>query len=607
MGTRKSSTEIWQATPEPAPVAMPINSLVFLSKRRYAKYNFYRRILFFSLVLMTTIISVYLLSLSFTSSDTIWLKVAVLVLFGLLNFTLSLYFWTVVFGIFVYLLGGDSKVIPLIKYSSKPPHETPNKPTAIIMTLFNTDPQRVFSGLQAMYQEIKLHNVENEFELFILSDTKDPILQCQEKALWNKMCAHFNAHNKIFYRHREQNIGRKSGNIADFCQRWGGRYDYMIVLDSDSLMSAPLLSSLVSTIIAHPEIGIIQTTALPVNAQTLFGRIMQFSGHLQGKIFSAGAAFWQLSEATYWGHNAIISMKAFTAHAGLPELPGKPPLGGLILSHDTVEAALVREAGWQTWFLYETPGSFEEYPVSMLDYAKRDRRWCQGNIQHAWLLFIKNLSFISCIHFGYGMWIYLVSPVFILFLISFGIALHQSEFNAFIFSQIITLTLLFFPRILIITVILMNPKRVELFGGYLAFLASALLEWIFSILMAPIWMIYHCKFLFSILSGRDIGWPSKNPSDYNFALKKTIAAYGDQTLIGFFILIFIVVYFPQQFIWFLPLILGPLLIIPISVLVDNLRFGQLSKHFKLFSIPEETRPSQLIQIFNQELSKSKSK
>ena len=135
------------------------------------------------------------------------------------------------------------------------------------------------------------------------------------------------------------NIGRKAGNIAEFVRNWGGAYDYMIVLDADSIMSGQSLVTLAQTMDAHPTVGIIQTLPLLAGRETLFARLLQFAVRVSGPMFGSGLTFWQLGESNYWGHNAIIRMRAFADHCSLPRLPGSPPFGGEIMSHDIVEAA----------------------------------------------------------------------------------------------------------------------------------------------------------------------------------------------------------------------------------------------------------------------------
>ncbi len=217
--------------------------------------------------------------------------------------------------------------------------------------IFNEDPQRVFARLRAIWQSLDETGNAGQFELFILSDTRDPVLWMEEQLRWYRLCEDFGAHGRIFYRNRESNLGRKSGNIEEFCRRWGSRYRYLIVLDADSLISGRTLLRMVELMEAHPRVALIQSPPVPVNQTSLFARILQFASSLYGSVFVAGAAWWQLGESNYFGHNAIIRIAPFMRYCGLPKLSGREPFGGEILSHDFVEAALLRRAGWEVWLV----------------------------------------------------------------------------------------------------------------------------------------------------------------------------------------------------------------------------------------------------------------
>jgi membrane glycosyltransferase len=299
------------------------------------------------------------------------------------------------------------------------PDRTPPK-TALVMPIYHEDPERVFAGLRAIYQSLLDTGRVEEFEVFVLSDSRQPDVWLEEEVHWYRMCCDFNAHGRVFYRNRERNIARKSGNLEEFCHRWGGRYRYMIVLDADSLMCGSTLTRMVDLMEAHPPVALIQSPPLPVNHKSLFARILQFGSSLYGDIFTAGASFWQLADSNYWGHNAIIRIKPFVEHCGLPKLPGKEPFGGEILSHDFVEAALLRKAGWEVWLAYDLKGSYEELPPTLIDYAKRDRRWCQGNMQHVRMVFARGFGGLSRLHFLMGIMSYLSSPLWFLFLLVTG-------------------------------------------------------------------------------------------------------------------------------------------------------------------------------------------
>ena len=160
----------------------------------------------------------------------------------------------------------------------------------------------------------------------------------------------------------------------------------MVVLDADSVMTGRTLVELVRTMEANPRVGLIQTVPIPARRDTLFGRLVQFAASLYSPMLATGQSFWHTDAANYWGHNAIVRIRPFVEHCTLPVLPGAPPLGGPLLSHDFVEAALMRRAGWGVYLLPSIGGSYEEVPANILDYAKRDRRWTQGSLQHLRLL-----------------------------------------------------------------------------------------------------------------------------------------------------------------------------------------------------------------------------
>jgi membrane glycosyltransferase len=267
--------------------------------------------------------------------------------------------------------------------------------TALLMPIYNEAPQHVFARLQAIYESLDALGVLDHFALFILSDTTDPDLWLEEEAGFWELRRRTKGERHIFYRHRLKNIRRKAGNIADFCQRWGAQYDHMVVLDADSLMTGQALVQLVAAMEASRDTGLIQTLPFVVNRQTLFARAHQFAARIYGPVLATGLAYWHLGDSNYWGHNAIIRTKAFIDHAGLPDLPGQPPFGGPIMSHDFVEAALLRRAGWKVYLVPEITGSYEENPPSLLAFAERDRRWCQGNLQHSRVVSAAGLHWLS--------------------------------------------------------------------------------------------------------------------------------------------------------------------------------------------------------------------
>jgi membrane glycosyltransferase len=584
-----------------------------------------RRGFFLILVILTTFVALAMITSAFLQNGITPQEIVLLVLYTLLILWISTSFWTATLGFWCLLIGGDRRTIG--RLAPEPPGETDPSPlrTALVMPVYNEDPIRVFAGLRAIYQTLVATGRADEFELFILSDTRDPELWMQEEAQWYRMCRDFDAHGKIFYRNREKNIARKSGNIEEFCRRWGGRYRYMIVLDADSLMAGETLVKMVDDMEAHPRVALIQSAPIPVNLESLFARILQFASSLYSDLFIAGANYWQLSDSNYWGHNAIIRMRPFVQHCGLPKLPGREPFGGEILSHDFVEATLLREAGWEVWLGTDLKGSYEELPPTLIDYAKRDRRWCQGNLQHVRMVFTRGISGLSRLYFLMGIMSYLSSPLWLLFLIVTGFEAYvQSQtmpvyfFGDNIFPVwpesytvemttvlLVTLAMLFLPKAWSLLLLLIRPKGTKKsYGGLLRATLSVTLESVFSMLSAPILMLYQTKFVFAILLRRSVGWPPQNRGDHRLSLKEAALAHGGQTLVGLGAGWISYVFVPDFFLWLIPVLAGLVFSIPLSILSSSTSLGQLTRRMGLFLTPEEYRPPRVIQLLHENLARS---
>jgi membrane glycosyltransferase len=283
--------------------------------------------------------------------------------------------------------------------------------TAVIMPICNEDVHRVIEGLRVIYESVQANGQLRNCDFFLLSDSSDPNHWIEEEAAWLALVQKLQAHGRIFYRKRRVGINKKAGNVADFCRRWGGHYRYMVVLDADSIISGDAVTELVRLMERNPTVGLIQAVPLLVNGETVLARVQQFAARLYGTIFAAGLNYWQLGEGNYWGHNAIIRVQPFIHHCSLPELPGDGPFGGRIMSHDYVEAALMRRAGWQVWLATDLPGNYEECPGNLVDFAKRDRRWLQGNLQHARLIVARGFHAVNRLHFILGILSYVASPL----------------------------------------------------------------------------------------------------------------------------------------------------------------------------------------------------
>ncbi|HYP15638.1 MAG TPA: glucans biosynthesis glucosyltransferase MdoH, partial [Opitutus sp.] len=398
----------------------------------------------------------------------------------------------------------------------------------------------------------------------------------------------------------------------------------MVVLDADSIMTGSALVQLVALMEKNPGAGIIQTAPRIVNGETLYARVQSFGNRVYSPLFLAGLNYWQQHEGNYWGHNAIIRVQPFMEHCSLPDLPGSEPFGGRILSHDFVEAALMRRAGWAVWLAHDIDGSYEEGPPTLIDSAKRDRRWCQGNMQHAWLLTARGFRPANRFHLFMGVMAYLSSPLWLLFMLIstinvfelamrppaprpedytsvFGYTMRVPEaLTLFVF----TMLLLFLPKIVSIVVMLGRREEVERYGGRVRFLLSALGEIVISTLLAPVNMMFNSKFVLFTLLGQGVSWvPQKRGSDDDGTdWREAIITHGGQTAFGLIWGLSALILLPMFFWWLSPVLAGLLLAIPISILLSKASFGRRARELGLFLTPEESQPTYELRRLRQNLA-----
>ncbi|HWO41810.1 MAG TPA: glucans biosynthesis glucosyltransferase MdoH [Candidatus Eisenbacteria bacterium] len=547
---------------------------------------------------------------------------ALIILFALLFAWISLGFWTAVVGFFVLWHARD----PFDLTGAADPEESGIRGrTAVLMPIYNEDVDRAFAGLQATYSSLKKTGRLEHFDFFILSDSQEIDKWIEEEIAWNALCRAVDGYDRIFYRHRRQNIRRKSGNIADFCRRWGSNYDHMVVLDADSAMEGDTIVRLVRLMERHPRAGLIQTVSLAANQTSLLGRIQQFANQVYTPLFAAGMHFWSLGESPYWGHNAIIRVEAFMKHCALPRLPGSPPLGGEILSHDFVEAALLGRAGWETWLAYTLPGSYEETPPTLHDELKRDQRWCQGNLQHARLLLARGIRPGHRAVFATGIVTYVSALLWLVFLLlSTGELALQALFERDYFSGGpslfpiwprwrpdvavallgTTLFMLFAPKFLALALIVKTGAQ-RSFGGGAALGASVVLEALTSALLAPIRMFYHSRFVLSALLGRSIRWSAQRRGEGQIGYIEAIRQQAWLTCLAMAWAAGIYWINPLA-LWLLaPVLLGAILAIPIAVYSSRSTLGLAARRCGLFLIPEEIGAKESIVTHKQNLLASR--
>ena len=564
-----------------------------------------RRLKVFGLTIISTLAATLKWMAVIPTDSALLTKVLMVLLFVLTFGWIALFFWSSLFGFFELLRKAK---VPGIRWV---PSDTPlTARTAVLMPVYNEQPAGVMANLLSMAQDLSKTGQGGAFDIFILSDTTDPKVWVTEEKIWLEAQKLLPPEVKMYYRRRAKNVARKSGNIEDFCNRWGAEYDYMIVLDADSLLAGKTMVKMVQLMQANEHTGIIQAPPQCINKKSLFARMQQFAGKVYGPIVSAGLAYWQVGDSNYWGHNAIIRVKAFMQCCGLPVLKGRKPFGGHILSHDFVEAALISRGGWSAWLLPELKGSYEECPPTMIDFAIRDRRWCQGNMQHMKVLVSKGLHPVSRIHFLIGIMSYLSSPLWLSFLlVGLAIALGREFFPPVYFSEnrslfpdwpifdkvgtislfILSMVMLVLPKFMGLIVYYMQERRASR-GA----LKSTLLEIVCSALSAPVMMMFQSKFVWDIFAGKDAGWNTQNRGDKATSFRTAFSRHIWHTVLGIITTVVVWFYAHELFWWMLPITAGLMLSIPLSMLTSRESLGEWFQRRGWFVIPEEIREPRLV-------------
>jgi membrane glycosyltransferase len=606
------------AMPAESPLVMPVQSFEKWSKKDRYKWRdpdkyytpWLARIAIFGGGLAVTVAGIWQMYAVVAVGGVTVLEWALLILFAL-NFSwIALAFSSAVVG-FTSLLRRPKSWLSV-------PGALQAK-TAVIMPIYNEAPSRVFGSLEAMIDDVRKTGLIRHFDFFFLSDTTDADVWIAEERAFATMRRQLPDDVKLYYRHRLKNTARKAGNIADFVSRWGGAYEHMLVLDADSLMTGESIVGLAAAMEADADAGIIQTLPLIINRNTLFARLQQFAARVYGPVIAEGLRLWMGRNGNYWGHNAIIRTKAFADYCGMPDLKGKPPFGGHILSHDFVEAALIHRAGYAVYMVPGLVGSFEESPPSLIDLAARDRRWCQGNLQHSRIIGAKGFHWATRQHFATGIMSYLASPLW-LFQLVVGITIvlqskfirpeyFTSEFSLFpawprfdaersltLFAA--TMLILLAPKIFGLILYLLNGADRRACGGGIRLTLSFLVEVIMSALLAPVMMLIQSGAVFQILAGRDTGWKPQRRDDGSIPFKDIVRRHRSHVVLGLITGISAFLIATSLFAWMSPTILGLLLAIQISWASGQLSMGLWLKERGILLTPEETSPPPIATLAN---------
>ena len=464
----------------------------------------------------------------------------------------------------------------------------PHARTAIVMPICNEDIGPVFAGLRATCESLAATGALRLFDIFVLSDTSDPALQAAEQRAFERLCAMLgepaDGGGRLFYRWRKRRVKRKAGNVADFCRRWGRAYRYMVVLDADSTMSGDALVQLVRLMERNPRAGILQTLPQVADANTLHARAQQFASRVTGRLFARGMAWWQLGDAHYWGHNAILRVEPFMRHCGLARLPGCGALAGEILSHDFVEAALMGRMGYEVWMVPDLEGSWEQTPSNLLDELQRDRRWCQGNLQNLRLAAEPGWRGAHRTMFAVGAFSYLVAPLWLAFT-ALGLAsLNDTRDTAL---WLLTLALLLLPRVLGVGSVLASGEAAA-FGGAPRLALNALIELLLSTLQAPLRMLAHCVYVAGAVSGLKLEWKSPPRVAQAPGWRDSTRRLG--VLVGLPLAAVAALLHRAGALALAPMLLPLTLAVPAVVLTGHPRAGRLAQRFGLLRTPEALAP-----------------
>ncbi len=472
------------------------------------------------------------------------------------------------------------------------PHEPITCSTAVLMCIRNEDVDAVFHNMRQMAQALASTQAAKHFHFYILSDTNNNKIALAECQAFEALRAEFADILDITYRLRSDNNGFKAGNIRDFCDNYGVNHDFMIVLDADSVMSGQAMLHLTQIMQAQPNLGILQHLTVGLPSKSAFTRIFQFGMRLGMRSYTLGSAWWQGDCGPYWGHNAIIRIAPFTSHCVLPKVAGTGALSGDILSHDQIEAVLMRKAGYECRVLPIEEGSYEQNPPSLLEFMRRDLRWCQGNMQYLKLLGMKGIKPTSRYQMLSAIGMFIGSPVAVLFgvIATARLLFTNWHFDGAAAQHLVLVYLLmsFAPKLATLADVLMHKDLRASFGGAGRVLMGSAIETLFSILLVPIMCITEVLFLARLACGQSIGWGTQYRGAQQTSFSEAAQKLWLHTLFGCIAAVVFVAIGWMAFWWTLPMTLGLVLSVPFAALTSHPVLGRILHKAGLCTIPEET-------------------
>ena len=487
--------------------------------------------------------------------------------------------------------GRDDALRQVAPFAGKPGIARLRGRVALLMTLRNEDPRRAVERLRAMAADLESTRDGDAFDFFILSDSDDVDMGRREEAAVAAWKRDASRPDTIFYRRRPDNSGFKAGNILDFCAHWGGRYAFMIPLDADSLMSAETMARLARMGEQNPQIGIIQTLSVGAPARSAFARIFQFGMREGMRAYSMGAAWWAGDCGPFWGHNALVRVAPFAQHCRLPDLAG----GRKILSHDQVEAAFMRRAGYETRILPVEGGSFEENPPTLVDFIQRETRWCRGNLQYVHLLGTPGLLPMSRFQLVWAIAMFAGAPAWTLLLALAALLPLVEDVQAFPVTSAMAfyaahLLVGLSPKLIGLLDRALTPDGVKTHGGLTRFLAGAAVEIPASFFIGAATGFAVCLQIVALPFGGGVVWDGQNRDAHDLTLEDAARALWPQTVFGAGLLAALLVGAPDLALWTPPLWIGYLGAIPFACLTARPDIGEAFVAARLCATPEELAP-----------------
>jgi membrane glycosyltransferase len=556
-----------------------------------------RRVLFAVLVVASMAVMLWLMAMALSPGGFDLVDVVILVLFGLILPWVVIGFWNSTIGFLIMRFARDpvAAVLPLAARIRG--DEPITAATAILMCIRNEAPQRVVRNLELLMSELVSAGVADRFHVYVLSDTNMADVATQEENQFGALKARWRDRIALTYRRRDINTGFKAGNVRDFCDRWGDLHELAITLDTDSLMSGAAALRLVRIMQAEPKLGILQGLVIGLPSTSAFARLFQFGMRLSMRSFTLGSAWWQGDCGPYWGHNAVLRLAPFIAHCKLPVLPEDARFGGHVLSHDQIEATLMRSCGYEVRALPEEDLGWEENPPTLIEFVRRDLRWCQGNMQYWHFLAWPGLKLVSRYQLAFAILMFVSSPAWIGLLVV-GVLMAavtanpadviRTDVGNAVFALV--LVMWFWPKVTTAIDILLRPNLLRAFGGIPTFVESIAAEAVFSVLLAPIMWFGHTMFITGLLFGRTIGWIGQVRDDHSVPVSVAVRNFWPHSAFGIAMLGLLALTQPSAIPYAFFIAGGLALSIPLAVITSKPKLGQAFTRVGIGRLPEETEP-----------------